>query len=34
MVAFYNELVDITIDGVRQERPVTVFSDPAHRPAS
>ncbi len=34
MVAFYDELVDITIDGVRQVRPATVFSDPAHRPGA
>ena len=34
MVAFYNELVDITVDGVPQQRPITVFSSPAHRPVS
>ncbi|MGI9085130.1 MAG: DUF427 domain-containing protein [Aeromicrobium sp.] len=34
MVAFYNELVDITLDGVPQERPVSVFSSAAHRPVS
>ncbi|VXA96903.1 DUF427 domain-containing protein [Aeromicrobium sp. 9AM] len=33
-VAFYNELVDIAIDGVPQERPVSVFSSPSHRPVS
>jgi uncharacterized protein (DUF427 family) len=32
MVAFYNELVDITLDGRPQERPVTVFSRAEHRP--
>jgi uncharacterized protein (DUF427 family) len=26
MVAFYNEIVDITVDGERQERPVTEFA--------
>ena len=34
MVAFYNEMVDITVDGVPQERPLSVFSSPAHRPVS
>jgi len=34
MVAFYNEMVDITVDGVRQQRPLSVFSSPAHRPVS
>lgn len=33
-VAFYNELVDITVDGVRLDRPVTGFSSAAHRPGS
>ncbi|MBA2560588.1 MAG: DUF427 domain-containing protein [Propionibacteriales bacterium] len=33
-VAFYNELVDITVDGVAQERPVSVFSSKENRPAS
>jgi uncharacterized protein (DUF427 family) len=33
-VAFYNELVDITIDGVAQERPASVFSSRANRPGS
>ncbi|MGW7366868.1 DUF427 domain-containing protein [Streptomyces sp. NPDC054841] len=28
MVAFYNESVDIIVDGERQERPVTLFSKP------
>jgi len=32
-IAFYNELVDIDIDGVRQERPVSIFSQREHRPA-
>ncbi|NIK60846.1 DUF427 domain-containing protein [Kribbella shirazensis] len=30
-VAFFNESVDITIDGVPQERPVTPFSNPTLR---
>ena len=34
MVSFYNEMVDIVVDGVPQERPVTVFSSRAHRPVS
>ncbi len=33
-VAFYNELVDITVDGIAQERPVSVFSSQANRPVS
>jgi uncharacterized protein (DUF427 family) len=33
-IAFYNELVDITIDGVRQPRPVSPFSARRHRPTS
>lgn len=33
-IAFYNELVDITVDGVAQPRPVSVFSAPANRPGS
>jgi uncharacterized protein (DUF427 family) len=33
-IAFYNEAVDITVDGVPQPRPVSVFSDVANRPAS
>lgn len=31
-IAFYNELVDITLDGVRQGRPRSVFSRAANRP--
>ena len=31
-IAFYNELVDITVDGVQQERPESVFSKRANRP--
>ncbi len=34
MVAFYNELVDLTVDGVRLERPMSPFSDPDHRRGS
>jgi uncharacterized protein (DUF427 family) len=34
MIAFYNEFVDITVDGVAQERPHSPFSDAAHRPGS
>ena len=34
MVAFYNELVDLTVDGVLQERPISPFSEAAHRPGS
>lgn len=33
-IAFYNELVDITADGVRLERPVSVFSSAGNRPDS
>jgi uncharacterized protein (DUF427 family) len=33
-VAFYNELVDITIDGVPQDRPVSFFSSKANRPGA
>lgn len=33
-VAFYTELVDITVDGVAQERPVSPFSNKAYRPGS
>jgi uncharacterized protein (DUF427 family) len=33
-MAFYNEMVDITVDGVRQPRPESVFSAKANRPAS
>lgn len=34
LVAFYNELVDITVDGVAQERPESPFSRAQHRPGS
>jgi uncharacterized protein (DUF427 family) len=34
MVAFYNELVDLSVDAVLQERPVSPFSEAAHRPGS
>ena len=34
MVAFYNEFVDISVDGIAQERPVSVFSRRANRPDS
>jgi uncharacterized protein (DUF427 family) len=34
LMAFYNELVDITVDGVRQPRPESVFSAKANRPVS
>ena len=33
-IAFYNELVDITVDGVSQPRPVSEFSVKANRPVS
>lgn len=33
-IAFYNELVDITVDGVRQDRPISVFSSAANRPGA
>ena len=33
-IAFYNELVDITIDDITQQRPVSVFSTAANRPGS
>jgi uncharacterized protein (DUF427 family) len=33
-VAFYNELVDITVDGVLQARPESPFSAPAQRPGA
>jgi len=33
-LAFYNELVDLTVDGVPLPRPVSVFSTRAHRPGS
>jgi uncharacterized protein (DUF427 family) len=34
LVAFYNELVDLTVDGVAQERPVSPFSRAAQRPGA
>jgi uncharacterized protein (DUF427 family) len=34
MVAFYNEIVDIEIDGVAQKRPVSPFSAKEHRPGA
>jgi uncharacterized protein (DUF427 family) len=34
LMAFYNELVDITVDGVRQPRPQSPFSAKTNRPAS
>ena len=34
LIAFYNELVDITVDGDRRPRPESVFSIKANRPAS
>lgn len=33
-VAFYNELVDLTVDGVPQRRPKSPFSDDAQRPGA
>jgi len=33
-VAFYDELVDVTVDGVAQPRPQSVFSTAANRPPS
>lgn len=33
-VAFYNELVDVTVDGIPQPRPQSVFSAKANRPTS
>jgi uncharacterized protein (DUF427 family) len=30
-IAFYDELVDVTVDGVPQPRPVSPFSEAAHR---
>jgi uncharacterized protein (DUF427 family) len=33
-IAFYNELVDITLDGIIQQRPVSVFSAAANRPGA
>ena len=34
LVAFYNELVDTTVDGVRRTRPESPFSKREHRPTS
>jgi hypothetical protein len=34
MVAFYNDLVDVAVDGVTMERPVSVFSQAGNRPGS
>jgi uncharacterized protein (DUF427 family) len=34
LVAFYNEMVDIAVDGEPQERPRSPFSDAANRPGS
>jgi hypothetical protein len=34
MVAFYNELIDLTVDGAPQTRPVSPFSEASHRPGS
>ncbi len=33
-IAFYNELVDVTVDGVRQQRPRSEFSVKRNRPTS
>ena len=33
-VAFYDELVDVEVDGEPRVRPVTIFSDRRHRPTS
>lgn len=33
-IAFHNELVDITADGVRLERPLSAFSQSGNRPGS
>ncbi|MGI8720852.1 MAG: DUF427 domain-containing protein [Geodermatophilaceae bacterium] len=33
-IAFYNEVVDIRVDDVDQERPQSVFSHKAHRPGA
>jgi uncharacterized protein (DUF427 family) len=32
-IAFYNEVVDITVDGVQQPRPTSVFSKAGNRPS-
>jgi uncharacterized protein (DUF427 family) len=34
MVAFYNELVDVRLDGIRRERPVSPFTGRANRPGT
>ena len=34
LIAFYNELVDLTVDGVRLDRAVSPFSEPDHRRGS
>lgn len=34
LVAFYDELIDLTVDGEQQERPVSPFSEAAHRPGT
>jgi uncharacterized protein (DUF427 family) len=34
LISFYNELVDITVDGVPQHRPVSPFSAAANRPTA
>jgi len=34
MVAFYNEITDVEVDGVTLERPVSPFSAKEHRPGS
>jgi hypothetical protein len=33
-IAFYNELVDLTVDEVRQPRAVSLFSAKADRPVT
>jgi uncharacterized protein (DUF427 family) len=33
-IAFYDELVDVVVDGVARERPHSVFSEERHRPTS
>ncbi len=32
-IAFYDEFVDVTVDGIPQQRPVSPFSEPANRPS-
>lgn len=34
MVAFYNEVVDLEVDGVRQDRPASPFAAKEHRPGA